>query len=95
MARFPINYRQASNQRIINPQHKRTKLRFRWGFVLIPMICLSAAWIINHVNPAFTWRDLLDLLPVSRRHYSRLAILGLTLIGFLSIKRILQNDNKE
>jgi hypothetical protein len=94
MARVPANQGRHPPQPVETPQPHRPRPRLRWGIVLVPLVCVAAAWVLHHVEPVFTWGDVLDRLYVRPQHYSRLAILGLTLIGVVAIKRVLQNDRR-
>ena len=75
-------------------QHYQTRRapKFCWNLVLIPLVCAIMAWILNHIKPAISWRDILDLLDVHDGRYSKLAILGLVLISVVLVKRTLDRN---
>jgi ferric-dicitrate binding protein FerR (iron transport regulator) len=71
------------------------KRRFRWSLVLVPGVCILAVWILNHVQPAITWEQILDRFQVQgqeRQRMSRLVALGLICIGAVWVKRIWGGD---
>jgi hypothetical protein len=59
------------------------------------MICVLAVWILNHVQPALTWEEILDRFHIQGQErvcMSRLVALGLICIGAVVIKRIWVSD---
>lgn len=68
--------------------------RFRWGWIALPVGCLVAAWLMaSFIAPGFDWEDIMDLLHVHPRNlgrYTRLAVLGLVLIGIVAVSRIVR-----
>ena len=74
------------------PKPRRYRWRFHWQIVWIVAAILLAAVIISQAEPAFTWEDVMDALHVkNRERYTRLAVLGLTLIGTTAVFRLLSN----
>jgi hypothetical protein len=67
----------------------RPRHRLRASLVLVPMSLLLAAWVLNRVQPAMRWPDILQLLGVrDRQRFSMLAVLILTLAAIWFVKRI-------
>jgi len=65
--------------------------RFNWGLLLVPAVWILAVWILNHVQPALTWEEILDRFHIQgqeRVRMSRLIALSLVCIGAVVIKRI-------
>ena len=72
------------------PKPRRYRLRFRWQLVWIVASILLAAVVIHQAEPAFTWDDVMDALRVhDRARYTRLGVLGLTLICITTVFRLL------
>lgn len=95
MARIP-NYQGQNRNRpriFVRPRQRRNN--FRWGLVLVPLACLFAAWVLNHLDPTLDWDDISRFLGVRNRgRYSMLAVLGLFLICILAVIRIYRDDEK-
>jgi len=71
-------------------------MRFRWEWILVPLMCLVMAWILSVATCSFEWPDITDALHVRSGEYGKLAILGLLLIAIVAIVRVFrgggQND---
>ncbi|HEG43333.1 MAG TPA: hypothetical protein ENH94_04705 [Phycisphaerales bacterium] len=96
MAKIPRNYKQFRNQPAFYRPPRKPRFEFRWAIVLVPLALIFATWVLNSIRPIIGWDDIMDLLAVKggRQRYSMLAILGLTCLGYLTIKRIVENDRK-
>jgi hypothetical protein len=93
MAMIPNYQGQNRNRRrvYIRPRQRR----FRWGLVLIPLVCLLAAYVLKHIEPTLEWDDISNFLGVKNRgRYSMLAVLGLFLVGILAVIRIYRDDEE-
>lgn len=91
MAKSPTDYQPPIAQAKSNPPAARPIRRFRWSLVLVPGVCILAVWVLNHLQPAFRWEDLLDRFHIQgqeRIRMSRLVGLGLICIGAVVVKRI-------
>jgi hypothetical protein len=65
--------------------------RFRWEIILVPLTILAAAWFINGIALSFTWEDTMHFLAVrDKARYTRLAVLGITLIAICAAWRVLR-----
>jgi len=71
--------------------HPRPRRHFRWGWVLVPMAILAMAWMVSRIEPAGTWKDVMDYVGVqNRKRYTQLAVLCLVGVGVAIIVRVLQ-----
>lgn len=95
MAKMPKHNMPAPDQAQDALRPTPPRRRFRWSLVLVPIICILAAWILNHVQPALTWQEILDRVHIQgqeRVRMSRLVALGLICVGAVMIKRIWVSD---
>ncbi len=70
------------------PHRPRTTVR--WSVLLVPLAILFAAWVISGIQPAGTWKEVMDFLHVkNRERYTQLACLGVALIAIVAIARVL------
>ena len=78
------------------PRPPRRRSTFRWSILWVPVACLLAAWFLAGVEPALTWDDVMDLLDVQERErFTKLALLGLLLVGVIAVLHILKGDENE
>ena len=76
MAKIPNNYRKIRNRPFGYMQPRKRRPKFRWWIVHFVLACLLAAWVLNHIEPAIGWTDIVDLSGVKfRRAYSKLGVL--------------------
>jgi len=95
MAKSPVDYQPPADEAKSTSRPSRPRRRFRWSLVLLPGACVVAVWVLNHVDPAITWAEMLDRFHVQdqeRQRMSRLVALGLICIGGVWIKRIWGGD---
>jgi hypothetical protein len=71
-------------------------MRLRRELIAVPLACLLMAWVLKAIEPACSWQDVMDALHVKHQaQYSRLALLGCTLVGIVAILRILRQDKDD
>jgi len=76
------------------PRPQRPRLEFRIAWILVPLVCLGVLWVFRNIHPAFTWSDVMGWLGVhNTARYTKLATLGLLLIGIVIMRRIFRRDN--
>ena len=76
------------------PQRRR-RWRPRWSLLLIPAAILLGAYVISHVELAFTWDDVMDALDIrDRQRYTMLAVLGCLCVAGVWIAKVLRDDRK-
>jgi len=64
--------------------------------LLLILVIGAAGWFINHAEPSVTWDEVMDALGVQNRdRYSRLAVLGLVLVGIAVIARVIRGNGDE
>ena len=96
------NYRfHGQRPMIARPRRKRRKppqrWRPKWFILLVPAAILLGAYVITHIEPAFSWREVMDFAHIPRRNYERfsgLACLALVIVGIVAIARVLRDDKK-
>ena len=77
-------------------QRRPPRRRFNWAFVLVPAAILPVFWIINGIEPAGTWDDVMDFLNVkNRERYTMLCCLGLGVVAVVWVVRILRGKGDE
>jgi ABC-type proline/glycine betaine transport system permease subunit len=88
------NYRiPQKNRPVIN---RKKKQAFRWSVVLVPLVCLFVFWVVHNIKPAFSWSQVLNLLHVkNRERFTMLTVLGLLLIGIVSIWSVLRKNDDD
>ena len=66
--------------------------RFRWGIVWVVLVLLACVWLLNGVDVAFDWEDLLHWLNVrNTERYTRLCVLGISATCAVAIYRVVRN----
>lgn len=101
--RLPNDYRfHEQRQRPIivrpprKPRQRRRRWRPRWSLLLIPAAVLLGAYVISHIELAFTWDDVMDALDIrDRQRYTMLAVLGCLCVAGVWIAKVLGNDKKD
>ena len=69
---------------------------FRKELVLVPLACVGAAWFLSGVDSAYAWYEILDWLRVrDHERYTRLFLLGTSLITGLLIYKLVHKGDKE
>ena len=74
-----------------HPHGSESSRRFNWGLVLVPMVWILAVWVLNHVQPALNWEEILDRFRIQgeeRVRMTRLVALGIACLGAVVIERI-------
>ena len=79
---------------MMQPQRPQQKKRFRWWIVSSILAVLFAAWVIDRIDPAFEWQDLVQSVGARYKPYAQLACLGLTICAVCVIARILGYGKK-
>ena len=99
--RLPSNRYTSPGQRPMNVRPRRRqqarpqRWRPKWSILLVPVAILLGAYVIAHVEPAFTWDDVMDALDIeNRERYTMLMCLGLFIVGIVSIARVLRDHGK-
>ena len=78
------------------PRPRRPNLwqRLHWGWILVPLVVVLAAWLATGIEPSFSWDSLMDLLQVRNREaYTRLALLGLLVVGIVAVAKALREQH--
>ena len=94
------NYRfHGQRPMIARPRRKRRKppqrWRPKWSILLVPAAILLGAYVISHIEPAFTWDQVMRELGIrNRERYTMLMCLGLVIVGIVAIARVLRDDKK-
>ena len=74
---------------LMRPKAPRSRRRFNWAWVLVPLVVIGAIWLISGVRVAFSWEDVMCWLGVvDRERYSRLAAIALAIVGIVAIARV-------
>jgi hypothetical protein len=95
MAKRPNINRQTGRQPMVYLRPRKPRFRFRSSLVLVPLALLLAAWVLNRIDPAISWDNILFMLGVrNRQRASMLIVLALTLLAILLIKRILGKNRR-
>ena len=89
----PRSQMQPSNRR--RGKRRQPTERFIWAWITVPLACMAVAYFLSSIEPPrITWEEIMIWMHVpSRNHdrYTRLAVLGLALIGVVAIARILRD----
>jgi hypothetical protein len=68
--------------------------RFRWHWLAVPLACMVFAYLLHTaIPPAFDWEDIMIALHVpshGMERYTRLCVLGLSLMAILAVLRLLR-----
>jgi len=65
--------------------------RMHWGWVLVPLVIILAAWLATGIEASFSWDAVMDMLKVENKEaYTRLALLGLLVVAIVAVARILR-----
>ena len=78
------------------PEPEKPKYRFRVAWVLVPLVCIFAWWILSNVSPVFGWDEIMSMLSVvNTQRYTKLACLFAILLAVVCIVKIIgSKDNK-
>lgn len=89
MARIP-NYNARQQRLIRTPQEPERPVRFRFGWLLVPLSLLGMAYILHHIRPVISWDDVMEFLNVkNRERYTMLAILCLISVFIVAATKII------
>ena len=82
---------------VVRRRRPRRRWRFRWSLLVgVPLTCLVVAWMMSGIEVAFNWDDVMDAMNVhNRTRYTRLATIGLVLIGGVLVWRIWRGVKKD
>jgi len=87
--------RQLQMQSVTPVRPQRQSHSFRSSLILVPLSLLTAAWILNRIDPAITWGDIMYILGIqNRERASMLIVLALTLMAILAIRWVLRGNKK-
>ena len=84
---------------VVRPRRRRRKQperwRPKWSILLVPAALLLGAYVIAHIEPAFTWDDIMDACAIERRdRFSNLFVAGVVIVGIVSVARVLRDHRK-
>jgi len=75
------------------PFFGRPGYRPRTSLLFMAGACLFSAWLLKNLEPTIDWQDIMRFMGVKDQDgYSRLAVLGLVLVGALVVLRIYRED---
>ena len=93
---MPSQRPQSQQPIVIRPAKRRTKRRFRWYLLFVPLVILFAVWLAQGIQPAFSWDDVMDHLNVrDRQRYTQLAVLGVLITTAVAILRVLRGSRDD
>ena len=79
----------------VRPRRRRPKRRFRWCFILVPLLILFVMWVAKGIEPALSWDEAMDALGVrNRERWTQLATLGALVTAGVAILRVLRGPTK-
>ena len=86
---------QQQNQPFMPPRPPEPKYKFRWSvFLGVPFIVFLFFWLLNGVEPSFSFENIMEQLRVVQKHkYVRLACLGVLLVAVTIIVKTLKNHS--
>jgi len=69
--------------------------RFRWEIIAVPLVILGFGWLLGHIEPSFSFEELMDQLNVHHQgRYRALACLGIVVVAIVAVLRILRDSKK-
>ena len=96
-------YRQGPQPMPVQPRPRRPRprrlnfwQRMHWGWILAPLLLVLAAWLATGIEAGVTWNQVMDMLAVHNKEaYTRLALLGLLVVAFVAIAKILREQRRD
>jgi len=96
-------YRQGPQPMPVQPRPPRRRprrlnlwQRMHWGWILVPLLLVLAAWLATGIQVSFSWDSVMDMLAVHNKEaYTRLALLGLLVVAFVAIAKILREQRRD
>jgi len=96
-------YRQGPQPMPVQPRPRRPRprrlnfwQRMHWGWILAPLLLVLAAWLATGVEVGVTWNQVMDMLAVHNKEaYTRLALLGLLVVAFVAVAKILREQHED
>jgi hypothetical protein len=89
----------AQHQQLQPPRPRPPKRRFRWWWITVPLACAVVAYLLSTaIPPRFDWEDVMRALHVPSRafgRYTRLCVLGLTLVTIVAVLRIARSRRSD
>ena len=96
-------YRQGPQPMPVQPRPRRPRprrlnfwQRMHWGWILAPLLLVLAAWLATGIEVGVTWNQVMDMLAVHNKEaYTRLALLGLLVVAFVAVAKILREPRQD
>ena len=97
MPRRPFRQGQQQPQPVLpQPRRPRPRLRrrFHWGWILVPLVLIVAAWLATGIEAGISWDSVMDMLSVHNKEaYTRLALLGLLVVAVVAVAKIMRSSD--
>jgi len=80
------------------PRPRRPNLwqRLHWGWVLVPLVLVLAAWLATGIEVGVTWDTVMDIMCVhNKESFSRMTMLGLLVVGIVVIAKVLREQHED
>ena len=96
-------YRQGPQPMPVQPRPRRPRprrlncwQRMHWGWIWAPLLLVLAAWLATGIEVGVTWNQVMDMLAVhNKESYTRLALLGLLVVGVVAVMKILREQHED
>lgn len=87
----------------VQPQPRRPRRRWlnfwqrmHWGWVLVPLVIILAAWLATGIEASLSWDAVMDMLNIKNEEaYTRLTLLGLLVVAIVAVGRILREPRQD
>jgi len=78
------------------PRRRNVWQRLHWGWLLVPILIILAAWLATGIEVGISWDAVMDMLSVhNKESYTRLALLGLVVVGVVAVMKLLREQHED